>query len=69
MSPADGALSILRAATDPRAPGGAFYGPLWVNNGPPVRKPVLRRIGMDRAIEQLWRVSERETGVAPAVEA
>jgi NAD(P)-dependent dehydrogenase (short-subunit alcohol dehydrogenase family) len=64
MSPAQGALSALRAATDPRARGGEFYGPLFVNNGPPVRKPILRRIGMDRAIARLWEVSERETGIA-----
>jgi NAD(P)-dependent dehydrogenase (short-subunit alcohol dehydrogenase family) len=63
MSPADGALSQLRAATDPAAKGGEFYGPLWVNSGPPVRKPVLRRLGLDKAIDTLWEVSERETGV------
>jgi NAD(P)-dependent dehydrogenase (short-subunit alcohol dehydrogenase family) len=64
MSPAQGALSPLRAATDPRANGGEFYGPLFINNGPPVRKPIVRRLGMDRAIARLWEVSERETGVA-----
>ena len=64
MSPANGALPQLRAATDPGARGGEFYGPLWVNNGPPVRKPILRRIGMDSAIRTLWAVSERETGIA-----
>ena len=63
MSPGEGALSQLRAATDPGARGGEFYGPLFVNSGPPVRKPVLRRLGMDRAIEKLWQVSERETGL------
>jgi NAD(P)-dependent dehydrogenase (short-subunit alcohol dehydrogenase family) len=63
MSPARGALSQLRAATDPDAHGGQFYGPLWVNNGPPVRKPIFRRIGMNGAIRKLWEVSERETGV------
>jgi NAD(P)-dependent dehydrogenase (short-subunit alcohol dehydrogenase family) len=63
MSPAQGALSQLRAATDPAAKGGQFYGPLFVGNGPPVRKPVLRRLGMKRAIDRLWEVSERETGV------
>jgi len=63
MSPAQGALSQLRAAADPGAKGGEFYGPLWVNNGPPVRKPVLRRLGMDRAVDRLWEVSERETGL------
>ena len=66
MSPARGALSQLRAATDPDAKGGQFYGPLWVNNGPPVHKPIFRRLGMNRAIAKLWEVSERETGVAIA---
>jgi NAD(P)-dependent dehydrogenase (short-subunit alcohol dehydrogenase family) len=63
--PADrGALAQLRAATDPAAKGGEFYGPLFVNSGAPVRKPILRRPGMDRAIAKLWEVSERETGIA-----
>jgi NAD(P)-dependent dehydrogenase (short-subunit alcohol dehydrogenase family) len=62
MSPAEGALSQLRAATDPKAKGGEFYGPLFVTNGPPVRKPVLR-LGNKRAIDKLWQVSERETGL------
>lgn len=64
MPPAIGALSQLRAATDPAAKNGEFYGPLFVNNGPPVRKPVLRRWGLDSAIDTLWEVSERETGVS-----
>ena len=64
MSPARGALSPLRAATDPDAKGGELYGPLYVNNGPPVRKPILRRLRIERAIARLWAVSERETGVA-----
>ncbi len=63
MTPAQGALSQLRAATDPKAKGGEFYGPLFVNSGPPVRKPVLRRVGMNQAIADLWEVSERETGI------
>ncbi len=66
MAPAAGALSQLRAATDPGAKSGEFYGPLFVNNGPPVRKPVLRRLGMSSAIAKLWQVSERETGLALA---
>jgi NAD(P)-dependent dehydrogenase (short-subunit alcohol dehydrogenase family) len=63
MTPATGALSQLRAATDPGAKGGEFYGPLFVNSGPPVRKPILRRVGMNGAIARLWEVSERETGL------
>lgn len=62
MSPDRGALSQLRAATDPSAKGGDFYGPRWVNTGSPVRKPIMRR-DMDDGIEKLWLVSERETGV------
>src|SRR5436190_3038318 len=63
MAAADGARSQLRAATDPAAKSGEFYGPAFFNNGPPVRKPVLRRVGMDTAIARLWEVSERETGI------
>jgi hypothetical protein len=36
---------------------------MFVNNGRPVRKPVLRRVGMDHAMAVLWEVSERETGI------
>jgi hypothetical protein len=63
MSAAQGALSQLRAATDPAAHGGEFYGPLYVNSGPPVKKPILRRIGLATAVARLWEVSERETGL------
>jgi NAD(P)-dependent dehydrogenase (short-subunit alcohol dehydrogenase family) len=63
MTPEHGARPQLRAATDPAARGGEFYVPLYVNNGPPVRRPILRRIGMERAIARLWEVSEGETGV------
>jgi NAD(P)-dependent dehydrogenase (short-subunit alcohol dehydrogenase family) len=69
MTPANGALSQLRAATDPAAKGGEFYGPLYANNGPPVRKPIMRRLGLDKAIATLWEVSERETGVTIDVRA
>lgn len=61
MSTDRGALSQLRAATDPAAPGAGFYGPLFVSNGPPVLKPLVRP-GRDSAISALWRVAERETG-------
>ncbi|MCZ6783935.1 MAG: oxidoreductase [Proteobacteria bacterium] len=61
MTAAQGALPQLRAATDPAAKGGEFYAPRFVNFGTPVRRPILRRIGLERAIERLWRVSERET--------
>ena len=63
MEVADGAMPQIRAATDPQAVGGEFYGPRFVNTGRAVRLPVLRR-GSSEAIATLWRVSERETGVA-----
>jgi NAD(P)-dependent dehydrogenase (short-subunit alcohol dehydrogenase family) len=63
MSVAAGALPQIRAATDPRARGGEFYGPRYGNFGPAVRRPILRR-DLDESIRTLWEVSERETGVA-----
>ncbi len=62
MTAAQGALPQLRAATDPSANGGEFYGPRFGSSGPPVRLPVLRP-GADAAIATLWQVSERETGI------
>ncbi len=62
MTPAQGALPLLRAATDPRAVGGALYAPRWVNWGPPVRRPLFRRTRNREAMATLWEVSERETG-------
>ncbi len=62
MSTDRGALSQLRAATDPDAPGGGFYGPLFAINGPPVRKPLVRP-GSDAAVRALWQVAEEETGL------
>ena len=63
MSAADAALPQLRAATDPAARGGQFYGPRYVTAGRAVPLPVLRP-GNARAIEQLWQVSEAATGIA-----
>ena len=62
MSASRGALPQLRAATDPTAHSGQFYAPRWMNSGPPVVRPILRRFGMARSIEVLWEVSERLTG-------
>jgi NAD(P)-dependent dehydrogenase (short-subunit alcohol dehydrogenase family) len=63
MSPARGALSLLRAATDPRLKGGRLYTPRYVNWGAPVRRPLLGRSRSRSAIRTLWEVSERETGI------
>jgi NAD(P)-dependent dehydrogenase (short-subunit alcohol dehydrogenase family) len=61
-SPAQGALPLLRAATDPHARGGELYGPLWGSSGPPVRRSLLSRSRVERPARQLWELSERETG-------
>ncbi|MEU1971462.1 SDR family NAD(P)-dependent oxidoreductase [Microbacterium sp. NPDC019599] len=63
MEPADGAMPQIRAATDPAAVSGEFYGPRFINNGRPVRLGVLRP-GRKRAIANLWKFSEHATGVA-----
>jgi hypothetical protein len=64
MSPARGALSLLRAATDPTAHGGTLYTPRWVNTGPPVRRPLFGRSRDRAAMATLWEVSERVTGIS-----
>ncbi|MDM4719335.1 oxidoreductase [Micromonospora sp. WMMA1363] len=66
MGVENGAMPQIRAATDPDAKGGQFYGPRFGNNGRAVRLPVLRP-GADAAIRTLWQVSQRETGVALTV--
>ena len=58
----NGALLQLRAATDPNAKGGEFYGPRVVNNGPAVRLSIVRRLGLVKAIENHGPVSESLTG-------
>ena len=63
MAPPEGAMPQIRAATDPAAKSGEFYGPRFVNNGRPVRLAVLRP-GRRRAIADLWKFSERETGLS-----
>ncbi len=62
-SAAEAAMPQLRAATDPAAAGGEFYGPRYLLSGPPVRLRI-RRPGDTEAIRILWEVSERETGIA-----
>ena len=63
MTPGQGALPLLRAATDQGAVGGALYTPRWVNWGPPVRRPMFGRSRSSDAMITLWEVSERETGI------
>jgi hypothetical protein len=63
MSPVEGARPQLRAATDPQARGGELYAPRYGSHGPAVQRPILRRLGLQKQIDTLWQVSERETGL------
>ncbi len=63
MSPASGARMQLRAATDPGARSGQLYAPAFASFGPAQQRPILRRLDLQARIDQLWEVSERETGV------
>jgi NAD(P)-dependent dehydrogenase (short-subunit alcohol dehydrogenase family) len=59
------ALSIARAATDPTAAGGEFYGPdgLFGLTGAPARSSAGRAVLDRRRQQELWAASERLTGV------
>lgn len=61
-----GALPALRAATDPRAAGGEYYGPGGPGHftGPPTRHRAPARAHDRAAQRHLWTLSERVTGVA-----
>ena len=58
-----GVLPIVRAAVDPQAQGGEFYGPQFLAVGYPVRETPSRRARDDRDARRLWDVSEQLTGV------
>ncbi|GAB7052605.1 oxidoreductase [Catenuloplanes indicus JCM 9534] len=62
MSVERGALSQLRAATDPRVQGGTMVGPRLQISGPPVARRLIRP-GAGRAIRALWRFSRDATGL------
>ena len=58
-----GALPIVRAATDPGAEGGQYYGPQWMLQGHPrLETPSHRARNADDA-RRLWARSEQLTGV------
>ena len=61
-----GALPLLRAAVDPTANGGEYYGPSGFLEllGDPVRVGSNRRSHDESAQQRLWQVSERLTGIA-----
>ncbi|MCK8438458.1 SDR family NAD(P)-dependent oxidoreductase [Streptomyces sp. D2-8] len=63
-SPAQAAWPLVRAATDPRAASGEFFGPggRWEWSGVPVRVRAARRARDPGAAKQLWRLSQQLTG-------
>jgi NAD(P)-dependent dehydrogenase (short-subunit alcohol dehydrogenase family) len=63
MTAARSVMPQIRAATDRTVEGGQLYAPRFVNNGAAVRRPILRRIGLTKAIATLWEVSALETGL------
>ncbi|GGL01651.1 hypothetical protein [Nocardia jinanensis] len=68
-TPAMGALPTLRAATDPRATGGDYYGPagLFEIRGYPGRVKSSTRSYDRHRQESLWTASEKLTDVRFAV--
>jgi NAD(P)-dependent dehydrogenase (short-subunit alcohol dehydrogenase family) len=65
QSSAMGALPTLRAAVDPEARGGEYYGPdgFGEQTGHPVRVGSSRRSTDVEVARRLWRLSEELTGV------
>ncbi|ATD72409.1 MULTISPECIES: oxidoreductase [Gordonia] len=66
MDPPEGALPILRAATDPKVSGGQYYGPTGSFGlaGPPVLVEPSPK-AKDRAVaERLWDIGAELTGVS-----
>ncbi len=65
MKPVDGALPTLRAATDPDAMAGEYFGPRYLMemSGPPVRARLSRRAQDQETAARLWTTSEAMTGI------
>lgn len=59
---ARGAEPALRAATDPTAQGGEYYGPRWKARGPAVPEIPSNRARRSDDAARLWTISERLTG-------
>ena len=64
QSAAAGALPALRAAVDPSARGGEYYGPSGRHTGRPVRMDSSAGSHDPAARRRLWEASERLTGVS-----
>lgn len=62
MDAAAGTLPQLRAATDPNARNGEFYGPRWTAFGAPVRVKAANDPSIGTRAATMWQVSEEATG-------
>lgn len=69
QEPDQGALAMLRAATDPDAEGGEYYGPHLLVMGRPVRETPSRRARNAGDARRLWAISEELTGTTVLGEA
>jgi NAD(P)-dependent dehydrogenase (short-subunit alcohol dehydrogenase family) len=60
-----GAMPILRAATDPNASGGEYFGPrhLFALRGPAEREKLLPRVLDEGVATRLWNTSEQMSGI------
>ena len=58
------ALGFVRAATDPAARGGQYYGPVFQAWGPPIRERPSRQARDPVVAAGLWEQSERLTGLS-----
>jgi hypothetical protein len=69
MKPHDGALPTLRAATDPSAESGSYWGPsrFAEMNGPPDRARIAERAKDETVAQRLWDDSEKLARVAFAL--
>ena len=63
QSAAQGALPFVRAATDPAAQAGEYYGPQFQIWGPPVRERPSRQSRDPDLAARLWERSEALTGI------
>lgn len=65
MRPEDGALPTLRAAVDPTATNGSYWGPsgFYELNGPPGPAKLSKKAKDEPTAAKLWELSERLTGL------
>ena len=64
QGPEAGAAPTIRAATDPEAAAGSYYGPRWLEiRGPAVRVGSTSYSHRQDVAQQLWDVSENLTGL------